>query len=132
VSVFRPSARVADPHGRTWEIYAFRVVLPDRPVGDSPLEYQGALLQAIGAFFWLTRGFLVLLVRLLVDVPAAAVRAARSDDWTIEAVSWAPYLRRYTWKTTREFRGQVLAQVEGGLARGEVPTPRNAQFMRAD
>jgi len=132
VSVFRPSARVSDPQGRFWEIYAFRILLPDRPAGDSPLEYQGVLLQAIGGIFWLGRGVLVLLVRLFVDLPAAAVRASLSDDWTIEAVSWAPYRRRYTWKTTREYRGQVLAQVEGGLVRGEVPMPRNAQFVRVD
>ena len=132
MSVFRPVARCSDPQGRAWEIYAFRILLPDRQPGDSPLEYQGVLLQAIGGIFWLTRGALMLLVRLFVDLPAAAYRASRSDDWTIEAVSWAPYRRRYTWKTTREYRGQVLAQVEGGLARGELPMPRNAQFVRAD
>ena len=69
MSVFRPSARVTDPHGRAWEIYAFRILLPERSVGDSPLEYQ-------------------------ID--------------------------------------QVLAQVEGGIARGEVPMPRNAQLVRVD
>src|SRR3954447_21283811 len=112
MSVFRPSARVTDPQGRSWEIYAFRLALPARPVGDSPLEYHGVFLQGIGAFFWLTRSLVVLLVRLLVDLPAAALRAAGSDAWTIEAISWAPYLRRYTWQTTSEYRGQVLAQVE--------------------
>ena len=86
----------------------------------------------IGRIFWLVRGAFVPLVRVLVDLPVAAVRASRSDEWTIEAVSWAPFRRRYTWKTTREHRGQVLAQVEGGIARGEVPMPRNAQFVRAD
>ena len=133
MSVFRPSARVSDPHGRAWEIYAFRILLPERSAGDSPLEYQIDLFsQVIGGIFWLVRGAFVLLVRLLVDLPVAAVRASRSDEWTIEAVSWAPFRRRYTWKTTREHRGQVLAQVEGGIARGEVPMPRNAQFVRAD
>ena len=133
MSVFRPSARVADPHGRSWEIYAFRILLPERSAGDSPLEYQIDLFsQVIGGIFWLVRGAFVLLVRLLVDLPVAAVRASRSDEWTIEAVSWAPFQRRYTWKTTREHRGQVLAQVEGGLARGEAPRPRNAQLVRVD
>ena len=69
-----------------------------------------------------------LLIRLCVDLPVAAVRAARSDEWTIEAVSWAPYPTGHKWSTTREFRGQVLAQVEGGLARGETPRPRNARL----
>jgi len=69
VSVFQPAARVMDSNGRGWEIYAFRILLPERSVGDSPLEYQ-------------------------ID--------------------------------------QVLAQVEGGIARGEVPMPRNAQLVRVD
>ena len=30
-----------------------------------------------------------------------------------------------------EFRGQVLAQVEGGLARGETPHPRNARVLQS-
>jgi hypothetical protein len=60
------------------------------------------------------------------------VRALRSDSWTIEAISWAPFRASYTWRTTLEHRGQVLAQVEGGLARGETPRPRNAQFVRSD
>jgi hypothetical protein len=72
------------------------------------------------------------LVRLLVDIPLAGIRALRSDEWTIEAISWAPFRTSYTWTTTREYRGQVLAQVEGGIARGEKPQPRNAQFVRSD
>jgi hypothetical protein len=87
VSVFRPFARVTDPHGRAWEIYAFRILLPERSAGDSPLEYQIDLFsQVIGGIFWLVRGAFV----------------------------------------------QVLAQVEGGIARGEVPMPRNAQLVRGD
>jgi hypothetical protein len=72
------------------------------------------------------------LVRLLVDIPLAGIRALRSDEWTIEAISWAPFRTSYTWTTTREYRGQVLAQVEGGIARGEKPQPRNAQFVHSD
>ena len=75
---------------------------------------------------WIPR----LLLRLFVDLPVAAVRALRSDTWTIEAISWAPFRESYTWTTTSEHRGQVLAQVEGGIARGESPHPRNAQFVR--
>ena len=121
-----------DPNGRGWEIYAFRISLPERSAGDSPLEYHGVVMQTVGGILWLVRGAGVLLVRMLVDLPIAAMRATRSDEWTIEAVSWAPSRHRYTWKTTREHRGQVLAQVEGGIARGEIPKPRNGHLLRVD
>jgi hypothetical protein len=63
---------------------------PVRP-GDSPLEYQLET-QAIGAVFWVLRAACVLLFRLVVDVPVAAMRAFGSDEWTIEAVSWALFV----------------------------------------
>ena len=101
MSVFRPTARTESPDGRRWEIYAYRFRLPRR------------------------RRFL----RRLADVPAATIRAFRSDEWTIQALSYAPYPLEETWTTTREFRDQVLAQVEGGIARGESPRPRNARYL---
>jgi uncharacterized cysteine cluster protein YcgN (CxxCxxCC family) len=52
---------------------------------------------------------------------AVAVRSLMSTEWTIEAISWMPQRCAYRWTTTREFRGQVLAQVEGHLTRGDVP-----------
>jgi hypothetical protein len=52
--------------------------------------------------------------------------APREADWTIEASSWAPYPLRHRWKAAPEFKGHVLARVEGQLARGETPMPRNA------
>jgi hypothetical protein len=132
VSVFRPSARATGPDGRAWEIYAYRIKLPERgPHGDSPLEYQidpGA--QAIGGVEWLVRGFLRLLLRVFVDVPVAAIRSLGSDEWTIEAVTFAAHGESMRWTTTREHRGQVLAQVEGSLSRGAIPHPRNATFRR--
>ena len=133
VSVFRPSARVTDPHGRTWEIYAFRIKLPERGSLD-PLvsdDFVDPRAVAFSLPFLLGSAFFRCLLRLFVDLPTAGIRALRSDAWTIEAISWAPYRSTYTWTTTREHRGQVLAQVEGGLARGETPRPRNAEFVRA-
>jgi len=106
VSVFRPVVRVTGPDGRLWELYAYRIAVPRRR----------------GRFPRLRR---------LVDVPVAGLRALRSDRWTIEAIAWLPHRQAYTWTTTREFRGHVLAQVEGQLARGEVPTPRNATYLGA-
>jgi hypothetical protein len=55
--------------------------------------------------------------------------ARRAAEWTIEASSWAPYPVTHRWTTTPELRGQVLASVEGQLARGEAPQPRNARQL---
>ena len=53
--------------------------------------------------------------------------APRAREWTVEAVSWAPYEVRHRWTVAGERKGQVLASVEGQLARGEHPRPRNAR-----
>jgi hypothetical protein len=53
----------------------------------------------------------------------------RSDEWLIEAVSWAPYEQRLRWSIPKERKGQALAQVEGQLARGEQPMLRNAKQL---
>ncbi len=109
MSVFRPAVRVAGPDGREWEVYAYRLTLPERS----------------------GRRGLRLVRRLLVDLPRAALAARRSQAWTIEAITWQPHRTSYTWTTTGEFRGHVLAQVEAGIARGEVPRPRHATFLGA-
>jgi hypothetical protein len=55
--------------------------------------------------------------------------APRFGDWLVEAVSWAPYEVRLRWEISEDRKGQVLAQVEGQLARGERPMPRNAKQL---
>jgi hypothetical protein len=125
VTVFRPTARASSPDGREWEIYAYRLQLPNRGTPDPtsfelgvrpPGQRRGRIRRA--------------LVR-LIDVPVAAVRALRTDEWIVEAISWAPYRTSYKWSTTAEVRGQVLVLVEGALARGETPHPRNARLLEA-
>jgi hypothetical protein len=137
--MFRPYARVTDPHGREWEIYASKLALPRRGAPDptpfglwSPAPRAEVVTAPLDGIVYLLSFIPRLLLLLFVDLPVAAVRALRSDTWTIEAISWAPFRASYTWRTTHEHRGQVLAQVEGGLARGESPRPRNAQFVRSD
>lgn len=96
MSVFRPARRLDDPDGRLWEIYAYKV----RPPRPAPAA------RRLGRWLaWLR----------------AVARSLRSDVWTIEAVCYVPR-ERYTWRTTREYRDHVLARVEGGLTRGDVPT----------
>jgi hypothetical protein len=121
VSVFRPSARVSSPDGRDWEIYAYKINLRDH-VGRNTDE----------------PGREPFLVRLVLLVPRALARlrdtldALRSDDWTIDAVTYYPRQVVHTWTTTSEYRGQVLAQVEGHLARGDVPQRlTNAVYRRS-
>jgi hypothetical protein len=128
VNRFRPAVRTASPDGRRWEIYAYKLQLPSRPapdpapVGSFPgyrAEVASDLLDGVLYLF----GFIPrLLRRLCSDLPVAAVRASKSDEWTIEAASWAPYPIAHKWSTTREFRGQVLAH-------GETPRPRNARIL---
>jgi hypothetical protein len=135
VSVFRPAARLTAPDGRAWELYAYRIRLPRRaraePGFDSDLP--GVRLQVLGGLLdgalWLLGGLLRLAVLLLWELPRAGVRALGSDEWTIEAITWQPHRTSYTWRTTGEFRGHVLAQVEGQLARGETPRPGHATFV---
>jgi hypothetical protein len=127
MSVFRPSVKVTGPEGREWEVYAyklnlaardyFELDLDDVPGGTAP---GGAVLGLVGAVIWIVMLIPRLLMR-LGDVAVAAVRAASSDRWTIEAVTWLPRPERYAWSTTSEYKGQVLAQVEGHLARGDIP-----------
>jgi hypothetical protein len=123
VSVFRPTARTSSPDGREWEIYAYRLQLPNRGTPDPRSFGRGVTTRR--------RGRLRVLVRSLVDVPVAAVRALRTDEWIVEAISWAPYRASYKWSTTTVVRGQVLVLVEGALARGETPHPRNALLLEA-
>ena len=131
MGLFRPVVKVADPEGREWELYAYKLRLkpvgpyePDLPVdtlmgfGDSRAY---GLLVVVDAAAWLLMLPLRLLVLLAWELPRAAVKSRGSDEWTVEAVTWLPHETRYTWTTTGEFRRNVLAQLEGQLARGELP-----------
>jgi hypothetical protein len=136
VSVFRPTFRLTAADGRDWEIYAYKLEVGDRAEWDTDLlDAQGmygpaaAEFAIVNAVVWLVMLVPRLLVRLF-DAGLAAVRAARSDRWTIEAITFMPQRQSYTWTTTTEFRGQVLAQIEGSLRRGDVPQRlRNATYV---
>lgn len=147
MSVFRPSARVTAPDGREWEVYAYRFRLrergatfdpglaPDDPVGVGLGTAGYAEAEALGGVLdgvlWLLGLIPRLLVRVLWDIPRGALGTVGSDAWTVEAITWQPHRTSYAWTTTGEFRGHVLAQVEGQLARGEVPTPHHATYLGA-
>jgi hypothetical protein len=130
VSVFRPSARATGPDGREWEIYAYRIALPRRgpldPIVDEDSLGGRGIILALP--FLLLAGLARALVR-LVDIPIAAVAALSSNEWTVEAITFGPYTESHSWKTTREYRGQVLASVEGSLASGDFPRPPHARFL---
>lgn len=69
--------------------------------------------------------------RRLRDLPRALVVSLRSE-WTIDAVTYEPQETLHTWTTAAEHKGQVLAQVEGHLARGDVPLRlSNAVYRRS-
>lgn len=126
MSVFRPAARVTGPDGQRWEIYAFKIAVAPRDYFDPELDVPVGPHPAVAGFWLLDAlAWAVLLIPRLVlrafDAGVAAARALRSDEWTVEAVTWVPGREAYGWRTTSEYRGQVLAQVEGSLARGYVP-----------
>jgi hypothetical protein len=135
VSVFRPSVRLIDPDGHDWEIYVYKLEVGDRDEWDTDmLDDQGTYGNAaaefaiVNAVVWLVMLIPRLLFR-LVDAGIAAVRALRSDTWTVEAITFMPQKQSYSWKTTGEYRGQVLAQVQGSLQRGDIPQHlRNATY----
>ena len=136
MSVFRPSARVESPDGRAWEVYAYKVQLRDRDEWDTGVDVDGpiqaqAALMVYDGILWL----LLLIPRAiarLYDVAVAAARSMRSDEWTVEAIVILPQRESYAWTTTSEYKGHVLAQVEGQLARGDVPPRvRNATYLGA-
>lgn len=136
MSVFRPSVRLTAPDGRDWEIYTYRLEVGDRAEWDTDVFDEQSAYGPAAAEFAIVNGvvWLVLLIpRLLlrlVDAGIAAARALRSDTWTVEAITFMPHRQSYTWKTTGEYRGQVLAQVQGSLQRGDVPQHlRNATYV---
>lgn len=65
--------------------------------------------------------------RRLRDLPRAVLRGLRSDGWTVAAATFGGHREEHSWQTTREYRGQVLAVVEGSLAQGEFPVPPHAR-----
>lgn len=103
MSIFRAAARVRSPDGREWELYGYRLKLHDRDAGDPSARLISRTLARIR------------------HAVTAIIRASRGDEWTIDAVTYLPHETVYSWTTTREHKGQVLAQVEGHLARGDVP-----------
>lgn len=101
MTIFRPERRVTGPDGRDWELYAYKVKAHERRAGDGrPRRILARLAAAV----------------------STAARALTSDEWTIDAVTYQPRETVYTWTTTAEYKGQVLAQVEGHLVRGDIPT----------
>jgi hypothetical protein len=136
VSVFRPTVRLTAADGREWEIYAYKLEVGDRAEWDTDLlDVEGmygpgaAEFAIVNAVIWLVMLIPRLLMRLL-DAGLAAARAVRSDTWTIEAITFMPPRQSYAWRTTSEHRGQVLAQIEGSLQRGDVPQNlRNATYV---
>jgi len=117
VSVFRPVVRVTAPDGRAWEIYAYK--LPLRRLVQPASNEEATRLRALR-----------IALRRLRELAVAVSRSLRSDTWTIEALTFLPRKESYAWTTTREFRGQVLAQVEGRLAGGHQPSRlSNATYL---
>jgi hypothetical protein len=143
VSIFRPRQRVTDPNGREWELYAYRFRLrdrgptydpglaPDDPVGITPATATFAEAEAalglLDATLWGLGLIPRLFVRLLWDIPRAALRVPGSDRWTIEAVSWYPHRTSRTWTTSGVAREDALREIANAIRRGVVPQTAGAE-----
>ena len=134
---FRPARTVADPGGRSWEIYVTRVRLPPwrRQAGDGvdvPARVVGGraflVIGPVALLLALVEEIVLPLACALVELPLALVRGAGARERRIEAVTHWPHRQVYVWTTTSQQLDRVLAEVAGGLERGEVRQPRGAQF----
>jgi hypothetical protein len=132
VSIFRPSARVTAPDGREWEIYAYKIKLRDLDDfgPDDDAAFRGLDMPLV-----FLANLLLLIPRLLIRLGQAGLgglETLRGDEWTIDAITFYPQQTVHSWTTTSEYKGQVLAQVEGHLARGDVPLHlTNAVYKRS-
>jgi hypothetical protein len=134
VSSFRPAAKVASPDGREWEIYAYKLKVgaadelgPDE--NDLLAGTRGGLVDSAVVLVVTAVLLIPRLLLKLAQVAVAGLRALRSDEWTVDAICYLPGETVLRWTTTCEHKGQVLAQVEGHLARGDVPQHlRNAVY----
>ena len=139
MSIFRPSARASAPDGSEWEVYAYRLQLPQRGAtfdpglaGEDPVGVYlpaEAELDVLDAILWFLGLIPRLFVRVLWDFPRAGVAALFSDRWTVEAVTWYPQRTSHRWITRRSHRREVVAEVGRQIANGQLPPkPRNAQY----
>jgi hypothetical protein len=128
---------VESPDGRAWEIYAYKIQLREQDEWDTglddthPYPQARAALMLFDAILWLLSMIPRAIVR-LGQIAVAAVQSLRSDEWTVEAIVILPHRESYAWTTTTAYKGQVLAQVEGHLARGDIPQRlTNARYLGA-
>jgi hypothetical protein len=66
--------------------------------------------------------------RVLVSLPAAAVRSRRSRTWTVEVVCWWPHEQRFRWSVGAADRARVTAEIAEGIAEGRWAQPAGAIF----
>jgi hypothetical protein len=137
VTVFRPSARVESPDGRAWEIYAYKIQLREQDAWDTgiddthPYPQAQAALMLLDGILWLL-SMIPRAIGRVCEIAVAGVRSLRSEEWTVEAIVILPHRESYGGTTTTEYKGQVLAQVEGHLARGDIPQRlTNATYLGA-
>ena len=134
MSLFGPDRRVAAADDWTWEIYVRRVQLPawrrsellDEP--DDPVTRFDAIWSLLTAPFFLITDVLAPILRIVIGLPFALVRAIRPRVWKIEAVSFWPHEERYVWTTTRSDRARVLDEIADALEHRRFAQPRGAIF----
>ena len=134
---FRPARTVTDPHGREWELYITRGVLPAWKEGGynswiddaSPADSVGFIAElplALVGFLW--SSVLQPLLRAAFLTPFAIVRGRRSYAARVEAICFFPAQETRTWTTTVDQADSVLNQIALGIEEGKVVQPIGAVY----
>jgi hypothetical protein len=133
VSLFGPDRRVTVAEDWAWDVYARRVQLPAwRPAEmfdePDPVGRYGTFLALLTAPLYLVTDVLAPLLRIVIGLPFALVRAIRPKVWKIEAVTFWPREERYVWTTTGPERARVLNEIADALEQRTFAQPRGAIF----
>jgi hypothetical protein len=134
VSVLRPSRKVTAPDGTEWELYVSRFALPpwrparytgSDPITSAPFEL---VLFLLSIPIFLVEQVAWPLLRFVLELPGAAVRARRTRTATGEAICFSPRKVSLVWTTSDDHSDRVLAQIADALIAGEQPQPLGARF----
>lgn len=91
--------------------------------------HESILLLPIDLILWLIAAVMGPFIRVIAELPIAAVRSCIAKTHTVEAVSYWPREEHVRWRVEAEDVRQVAAEIANTLAAGRMPNPHNAKFL---